>query len=102
MPVLALAAGLADVAKLDLLDLLANRLAVGHLGLAHVGVHVELAEHPVDQDLEVELAHAGDDRLPGLLVGLDAEGGVLLGQREEGLAQFVLVEPWSSAPRPRG
>ena len=89
--VLALAAGLADVAELDLLDLLAHRLAVGHLGLAHVGVHVELAEHPVHQDLEVELAHPGDDRLAGLLVGLDPEGRVLLGQREQGLGQFVLV-----------
>ncbi len=89
--VLALAAGLADVAELDLLHLLADGLPVGHLGLAHVGVHVELAEHPVHQDLEVELAHPGDDRLAGLLVGLDPEGRVLLGQREQGLGQLVLV-----------
>ena len=89
--VLAPAAGLADVAALDLLDRLADGLAVGHLGLAHVGVHDELAQHPVDEHLEVELAHARDDRLAGLLVGADPEGRVLLGQGEQGLAQLVLV-----------
>ena len=33
----------------------------------------------------MELAHAGDDRLAGLLVDSDPEGRVLLGQREQGL-----------------
>src|SRR5438477_182223 len=37
----------------------------------------------VDDDLEVELAHAGDQRLAGLLVGGHAEGRVLLGQASE-------------------
>ena len=45
-----------------------DRLAVGDLGLADVGVDLELALQAVDDDLEVELAHAGDDRLPRLLV----------------------------------
>ena len=35
---------------------------------------------PVDDDLEVELAHAGDDRLAGLLVGVHAEGRVFFGE----------------------
>ena len=38
--VLAPAAGLADVALLDVLDRLGDRLAVRHLRLAHVGDHV--------------------------------------------------------------
>src|ERR1700704_4621938 len=44
--VLALAAGLADVAA-DALGGPADRLAVGHLGLADVGRDLELADHPV-------------------------------------------------------
>src|SRR5439155_8755302 len=40
--VLAPTAGLPDVAHLDLLDGQGDRLAVGHLGLAHVGVDPEL------------------------------------------------------------
>src|SRR6266568_4227099 len=70
--VLALAAGLADVAALRL-HRLGDGLAVGHLRLADVRLHLELAEHAVYQDLEVELAHAAHDGLARLLVGADAE-----------------------------
>src|SRR5215210_7625767 len=56
--VLAAAAGLADELALDLLDGAAERLPVGDLRPAHVGVDRELAQQPVDDDLEVELAHA--------------------------------------------
>ena len=82
--VLAPAAGLAHVAVLDLFDLLADRLSVRHLGLAHVGVHPELTQHAVHQHLEVQLPHATDDGLARLLVGVDLEGGVFLGQGLQG------------------
>src|SRR5262249_3314178 len=78
--VLAAAAGLAHELALDALDGLAHGLAVGDLRPADVRVDVELALEAVDDDLEVELAHAGDDRLAGLLVRADAEGRVLLGE----------------------
>ncbi len=55
--VLTPATGLADVAGLDLLHRVPDGLPVGDLGLADVGVDLELAEHPVDQHLEVQLAH---------------------------------------------
>ena len=45
-----------------------DRLAVGDLRPADVRVDLELAHEAVDDDLEVQLAHAGDERLPGLLV----------------------------------
>src|SRR5439155_5351145 len=56
--VLAATARLADEAALDLLDGLADRLAVSDLGTADVGVDAELAREPVDDDLEMQLAHA--------------------------------------------
>ena len=62
----------------------ADRLAVDDLRAAHVRLDAVLALHAVDEDLEVQLAHAGDHRLAGLLVGLDLEGRVLLGQAAEG------------------
>src|SRR5690606_41654602 len=52
--VLAAAAGLAHEAALDLLHALADRLAVGHLRPADVGVDLELAREPVDDHLEVQ------------------------------------------------
>jgi hypothetical protein len=52
---------------------------------------VELADHPVDEHVEVELAHPGDERLGRLRVGLDPEGRVLLRQALQGDGQLVLV-----------
>ena len=102
MAVLTPATGLADVPALDLLHLLADGLPVGHLGLADVGVHAEFPQHPVDQDLQVELAHSRDHRLAGLVVGADPEGGVLLGQRVAGPCPACPGRLWSWARRPRG
>src|SRR3954452_4234858 len=84
-------AGLLLVRDVVPIDGLADRLAVGNLGLAHVGLDLELTPHAVDEDLQVELAHAGDDGLTGLLVELDLEGRVLLGQLLDGRAQLLLV-----------
>ena len=88
--VLALAAGLADVAPVALGGA-ADRLAVGDLRLADVGRDLELAHHAVDEHVEVQLAHARDEGLARLRVGLDAEGRVLLGEALEGDRQLVLV-----------
>ena len=78
--VLAGAARLADEPALDLLDGLARGLAVGDLRAADVRVDLELAQQAVDDDLEVELAHAGDQRLARLLVARHPERRVLLGE----------------------
>src|ERR687890_842048 len=83
--------GLLLVGVVVLLDGLADRLAVGHLRLAHVGLDLELTPHAVDEDLQVQLPHAGDDRLAGLLVELDLEGRVLLGELLDGRAELLLV-----------
>src|SRR5690606_24854708 len=66
VPVLAAAARLPDELAF-LLDHLADGLAVRDLRLADVCLDLELALHPVDDDLEVQLTHAGDDRLAGFL-----------------------------------
>src|SRR4029077_17014534 len=42
---------------------LADSLAVSHLRLADVGVDFELAQQAIDDDLQVQLAHPGDQRL---------------------------------------
>ena len=45
----------------------------------------------VDDDLEVQLAHAGDDQLAGRLVGHGAEGRVLAHHAPDDLGQLVAV-----------
>ena len=74
-----------------MLDGAADRLAVRDLGLADVGLDVELALHAVDEDVEVKLAHALDDRLAGVVVLLGAERRVLFGELLDRDAQLLLV-----------
>ena len=70
---------------------LRDRLAVRDLRLADVGLDAELALHAVDDDLEVQLAHAGDDRLARFLVGVHAERRVFLRQALQRHAHLFLV-----------
>ena len=67
---------------------LADRLAVGDLRLADVRLDVEFALHAVDDDLKVQLAHAGDDRLARLLVGTHAERGSSCARRDRAMPIF--------------
>ncbi len=83
--------GLLLVDVVDLLHRTTKRLAVGHLRLTDIGLDPEFALHPVDHHLEVQLAHAGDDRLAGLLVGMHPEGRILFGQPLDGDRQLLLV-----------
>src|SRR5690606_17377953 len=53
-----------------------NRLAIGNLRRADIRFDLELATHAVNQNVQMQLAHAGDDRLAALLVGLYAEGRI--------------------------
>src|ERR1700694_3626830 len=69
VPVLSPTAGLAHEAS-GAVGASVNCFAVGHLRLAHVGVDPELPCETVDNDLQVQLTHPGDDVLAGLLVGV--------------------------------
>ena len=62
MAVVARTAGLPDVLALGL-GLLADGLAKGDLGFAHIGLDLVLAPHAVDENFQMQLAHAADDRL---------------------------------------
>ena len=50
-----------------------------------------IAEHPVEDNLKVKLAHAGDYHLAAILVGAHLEGGVFLGEADKGVIHLVLV-----------
>ena len=70
---------------------LADGFAVSNLRLADVGLDLEFAAHAVDQDVEVELAHAADDGLAGVFVEGDLEGRVLIGELLDGRGELLLV-----------
>ena len=79
MTVLALTARLTSVLGL-LVGLLADGLTVSDLRCADVRLDLELTEQTVNDDLQMELAHAGDDGLTSLFVGVGLEGRILFGQ----------------------
>ena len=76
---------------LDPLDGLLDRLAIADPRPADVDLQLVVADHPVLEDLQVQLAHARDQRLAGLLVDPEGEGRVLARQRGQGLGQLPLV-----------
>ena len=84
MTVLAAPAGLADEAPFGIGGAM-DGLAIRHLRASDVGVDVELALHAIDDDLEVQLAHARDQGLAGLLVTRHPERRILLGQALQAL-----------------
>src|SRR6185312_15147472 len=68
-----------------------QRFFVRDLRLTDARLDAELALQTVDDDLEVELAHAGDDDLTCLLVGLDPERRVLGHELLQAVAEFLLI-----------
>ena len=89
--VLAAAARLLDELALGLHRLFEG-LAVGDLRLADRRLDPEFALHAVNDDLEMQLAHAGDDRLAGFLVGAYTERRVFLRQPVERHPHLLLVD----------
>ena len=73
------------------LGLARDGLLIGHLRPARLGPHLELALQPVEDNLQVQLPHAGDDRLRRFLVVGHAERRVLVLQDAETQGQPVLI-----------
>ena len=88
--VLTLTTGLPDELALHF-DGFRDRFFVGHLRLADVGFDFEFALEAIQDDLEMKLAHAADDRLLGLFVGPHTERRIFLRQARERDAEFVLI-----------
>ena len=76
---------------IDLFHELANRLAVGNLGLTHIGFHVEFTLHTVNEDVQVKLTHSLDDGLTGLLHLFGTEGWVFFGKLLDSERELLLV-----------
>ena len=73
------------------LNSLRDSLAVCHLRTTLVTLNFELTFQTVDNDLQVELTHTADDRLSGLLIGLNGERRILLCQLSQTYTEFVEI-----------
>jgi hypothetical protein len=70
---------------------LADGLAIRNLRLANVRLNVELAHHAIDDDFEVQFAHALDDRLTAVVIGRNPERRIFLRQLVQRDAHLFLV-----------
>ncbi|CAB4807268.1 unannotated protein [freshwater metagenome] len=70
---------------------LGDGFTVGNLGLTHCCFYSELSHHAVNEDLEVQLAHARNQGLTSFFIGLNPEGGVFFRERIQSLRHFVLI-----------
>ena len=77
--------------------LLADRLQIRDARRVQVDVDPEAPLRALERDLDVHLAHPGEDLLPGLLVAAEAQRRVLLGQPADRLARPSPRRPSTSA-----
>ena len=75
MTVLTAAAGLLDQLPFAR-GVFGNRLAISDLRFARIRIDLELPQHAVPDNLQMQLAHPGDNRLPGVFVGEDPESRI--------------------------
>ena len=88
--ILALTTGLADEFPFAVRGSL-DGFAVGDLWLSSSRLNLELALHAVADDVQMQLTHARENRLPSVLVRLDTESGILGDEALERSAHLFLV-----------
>ena len=90
MAVVTRTTGLTDVLAFRLC-LLANSFAIGDLRLTNIGFDLVLTHHAVDDDFQMQLAHAADDGLAGVRIGMHLKGGIFLRQLGQRHAHLLLI-----------
>ena len=90
MAILTTAAGLTNKLAFSL-NLFADCFAIGNLRLTDVCLNVKLALHAVNDNVEVKLAHAANNGLPGLFIGTDAERWIFCCQLAKRCRHLLLV-----------
>src|SRR5690606_1257773 len=68
-----------------------KRFFVSYLRSALVDLYLELALEAVDDDLKVKFAHAAQDSLTSLLVGVNPKGWILFYQLRNSHSQFIRI-----------
>src|SRR2546430_5211000 len=76
----------------DAVRVAGNRFAIRDLRFARVRVDFELAEHTIANDLQMQFAHAGDDRLAGVFVRVNAERWIFFGKTLQRDTHLFLIQ----------
>jgi hypothetical protein len=68
-----------------------HRLSVDNLGPSHIDVKMIFRLESIDQDIQVQFSHPGDDRLTRILLRFDLKGGIFIAQFPQKLGEFFLI-----------
>ncbi|MNI39588.1 hypothetical protein D3C73_937750 [compost metagenome] len=91
MAVLAFTPGLAHELAFHVGHALADGFAVRHLRFAGGGRHAKLTPHTIDDDFQVQFAHAVNNGLAGILVGANAERRIFRREALQGNPHSFLI-----------
>ena len=89
MSILAAAAGLLGILGIHF-HCLCKCFFIGNLGRTHICLHLKLTQQTIHNDLQMQLAHAGDNGLACLRIGVGTESRILLRKLCKSLAHFAL------------
>ena len=90
MTVLSTTTGLLRVLAVNV-NSLCEGLLISNLRSAYVSLYVELTQQTVYDDIQMKLAHTGNDGLACFFVCSDTEGRILLRQLYKSIAHLVLA-----------
>src|SRR3990172_10269116 len=91
MTVLSTTTSLFRVLVRELLHRARDRFSICNARPTYIGLNPKLSKHAVNQYIEVQFAHPGNNRLPGILIRADTEGRILFGQLAERFAHLILI-----------
>ncbi len=90
MTILAFTTGLTNKFTFRL-NSLADGFAVSNLRITNSAAYFEFAQQTVNDDIQVKLAHTGNNGLGGFRISVNAEGRILFSQFLQGNAHLFLV-----------
>ncbi len=90
MTILTATTRLLDILRLRF-SLPANRFTKRHFRLTHVGFNLKLTQHPINDNLEMQLTHTGNNRLRRFLIRTNPERRILLRQFLERKSHLLLI-----------
>ena len=91
MAVLTATAGLLDQFA-DAMRAAGDGFAIRDLRFTRIRIDFEFAEHAVANDFQMQLAHACNDRLAGIFMGVNAEGRIFFREPLQSDAHFFLIQ----------
>src|SRR3990172_1257597 len=91
MPILTTTSGLFDILEVYFLDRPGDRLAVGYARRTDIGLHAELAQQAIHNNIKVQFSHTGNNGLAGVFIRTNTKCGIFLSEFAQSLTHLILI-----------